>query len=73
MTTPRYFRTLYTLEVLSDREISNLDMEQIAYEIRDGDCSGAFKFVEQKEVSADEMAKLLFAQGSDPDFLIHNA
>ncbi len=68
-----YVRTIIRIELLTeDRsalEIESLDLEQIAYEMRQGSASGQLTVESSIGVSGLEMAKLLKAQGSDPEFL----
>lgn len=68
----QYFVTEFRLEVLSTaRDVADLDIGQLAYQITDGDCSGQMTLLTQpREVTETEMAELLVAQGSDPGFLI---
>jgi hypothetical protein len=67
-----YFRrTVIQVEVLSDdkdRDFGNMDLDDIAYSITDGGCRGTFRVVSDKRVTGKEMAKLVRAQGSDPEF-----
>lgn len=64
------YRTLFTIEVLSDRLVNDLSLKQIAEEIDTGDCSGKVECVKSERVSAQIMARSLQAQGSDPSFLL---
>lgn len=67
----KYWQTTFTVTVLSESaEPPHFgSVENVAYEITDGHCSGA---VEEScvEVTKEQMRELLGAQGSDPDFLI---
>jgi hypothetical protein len=59
------------LEVLyDDKEIdgSNLSLQQIVDQIEDGCCSGSYTAISNKKASAQKMARLAIAQGSDPEF-----
>jgi hypothetical protein len=78
---PKFYRTLIAIEVLSatpypldnDQEGNGNTcpmLDQISYDITAGDCSGLVKtVVENEEVEAYTMRRLLERQGSDPDFL----
>jgi hypothetical protein len=77
VTKPKYFRSVYQVEVLSARPYEPADnpdltdLEAISQDITDGDCSGMVtEVVSNEEVSEERMRELLIAQGSDPGFLI---
>lgn len=65
-----YYRTIIQVEVLSDSPYGVTNLEDVAYDIDKGVCSGVVKIVSSEEVSKEKMAKLLIAQGSDPEFLL---
>lgn len=66
-----YYRTVYEVEVLSAIEPNDTDdLDQIAYDIREGEASGQVTRVSHEEVTTERMAELLTAQGSEPSFLI---
>lgn len=65
------FKTVFKIEVLSEEQLADgIDLEQIAYQITDGPCSGLVTIESCDEVSTVEMAQLLLAQGSDPGFFM---
>lgn len=68
----RFYRSLLLVEVLSDQPgAADGDLADLAREIMTGGSSGQVTvLVAGQEVSADTMAELLTAQGSDPEFLI---
>jgi len=68
----KFYRVVYRYEVLADSPIHQepLSIEDIAYETREGHCSGVFLETEAEEVSPERMAELLKAHGSDPGFLL---
>lgn len=68
----KYYRTVIQIEILSDEPYNvQKSLTDIAYDIDEGDCSGmATEVVVNEEKTADEMAALLEAQGSDPAFLV---
>ena len=68
----KYYRNLVQIEILSDRQWGEVtDLEEIAYQIRDGDSSGSVSHpVIDEEVTPERMSELLIAQGSEPSFLI---
>lgn len=65
----KLYKTIYTVEVLSDEPLGNLGPGDIEYEITEGHCSGVTSFT-QKEITEFQMAKELIRQGSDVDFLL---
>jgi hypothetical protein len=65
-----YYRRVIVLEVLSDRPTGDLDLPDLAYEIAEGDSSGAILADQTDQVDADAVRGLLIAQGSDPEFLL---
>lgn len=69
---PAYYRNVIQIEVLSDRPLNGEDdLAAIAYEISEGGSSGmTITVIADEKVSAERMAELLTAQGSDPSFLI---
>ena len=66
-----YYRTIYEIEVLSDDARSaDMSLSDIEYEITEGHCSGTVSCTVHEVVSAEQMAELLLAHGSDPSFLL---
>jgi hypothetical protein len=63
-----YYRQVFEIEVLSDDEPIDGDLENIRYQITDGHCSGVIHETICETVTPERMAKLLIAQGSDPEF-----
>lgn len=64
-------RTVYQIEVLARIAPNDMDdLDQIAYDIREGEASGAVTRISTEEVTPERMAELLTAQGSDPSFLL---
>ena len=66
----KYFKTTFVIEVLSeDLPIDDdVTLSQLEYLITEGDCSGLIRQTAVVELSAEEVAKELIAQGSDPEF-----
>ncbi len=65
----RFFRTRLFVEILSETEpVNNLSLLQIGEAIETGDCSGRIIEEHVMEVDPKAMAKMLIAQGSDPEF-----
>jgi len=63
-----YYRTMITIEVLSEDPIEAISLQDVVYGITEGHWSGDWNAEESLEVTAPQMAKLLIAQGSDPEF-----
>ena len=67
----KYFKTRLTFEVLSrDEPYSYSGVKQFAYDIVDGDFSGALTGEKILQLTEKQIAKALIAQGSDPEWLI---
>lgn len=64
------YKTVYTIEVLSDEPLDNITLGDIEYEITEGHCSGVFREKSREELTEFQMAKALIRQGSDPEFLL---
>lgn len=64
----KYFRTVVEVEILSEDAPWDGELDALAYDVRDGNCSGSMKTTSSAEVPSQQMAKLLLAQGSDPEF-----
>lgn len=70
MATRKFHRYLYELEVLSEEELPDMDLAELAYEITDGQCSGVWHETKHEVVDGPAMAGLLQEQGSDPEFFM---
>jgi hypothetical protein len=70
MTDRKFYRRVIQFEILSEEPIDDcLSLSQIDYETIEGRFSGAFlDDAVNEEVDGEAMAKLLVAQGSDPEF-----
>ena len=69
MTKRKFYRTTIQIEILSEEPYTSVSLEDINYDITDGHCSGELKdVVRNEEKSGKEMAALLMAQRSDPEF-----
>ena len=68
--TRTFYRTVISIEILSEEELdfSNESLEDIAYAIDEGDCSGKTLVETFEEIDAATAAQLLQAHGSDPSF-----
>lgn len=63
-----FHRTLIQIEVLSEEYYDPETLEQIADDIRTGDCSGQWNIKLRQDLSGHRMALYLKQQGSDPAF-----
>lgn len=69
MSQRKFYRTVIHVEILSDDPSpKDASLQDIAYQISEGDWSGATKMAEHEEMDGEKMAKLLQEQGSDPSF-----
>tara|TARA_R110002110_G_scaffold48486_6_gene144470 strand:- start:897 stop:1223 length:327 start_codon:yes stop_codon:yes gene_type:complete len=68
--TDKYYRTTYTLEVLSIAPNTERSLEGLNYEITEGHCSGRLWQTGEEEVSDEQMESLLEIHGTDPTFLL---
>lgn len=68
--TRKFYRAEITLEILCEEPylVNGPDLEDIAYDIGQGDCSGTILHSSEAAIDAPTAAKLLQAQGSDPEF-----
>ncbi len=66
----KLYRTVFKIEVLSDRPTEDLDIQEIAANIVDGDFSGEVSVDTVEKLSKRAMAKALQNQGSDLEFLL---
>jgi hypothetical protein len=66
----KLYKTVYTIEVLSDEPLGEVSLADIQYEITEGHCSGVFREKSCDELTEYEMARALIRQGSDPTFLL---
>ncbi len=68
----KFYRTVFQIEVLSEEKFDakgDMSLTDIDEAITNGDCSGVVKTIVDNEVkTGEEMAKLLMAQGSAPEF-----
>jgi hypothetical protein len=67
----KFYRTVMQVEILSEDEPygEGVSLEEINYAITEGHCSGVIKCESSLEVTPKQMASLLIAQGSDPEFM----
>jgi hypothetical protein len=69
MTKRKFYRQVFTVEVLSEEPIGpDIDLADLAYEIREGDCSGRVNLTKVDLLNGKQVAKALLKQASDPEF-----
>lgn len=66
--TTKYFKTVFTYEILSQDEPWDNNLETLAYNVIEGPYSGKLLTTEIIELSPDETRQALINQGSDPGF-----
>jgi len=65
----KIYRTIIQVEILSEEPYEPNSLDQIQYDIDEGDCSGSINAkVSNEEVSGEDAVKLIESQGSDPEF-----
>lgn len=62
------YKTIMTVEILSEDPIGSPTLEEVAYEITHGSWSGSYEVSSRSELSNEEMREALIEQGSDPGF-----
>ena len=68
--TDKLYKTVFTVEVLSDGTVSQLDLGDLHRAINDGGCSGKVDVTSETVLTRREMALALQSQDSDPVFLL---
>lgn len=64
------YRRIIILEILADSDPSNATLEDVVYQIDEGDWSGSIISDNTITVEPALMRQLLIAQGTDPDYLV---
>lgn len=70
MTNPLYYRTIISVEVLSEGLYDPDTLSQVDYDTAEGDCSGSWEILKSEQLTREEMAEALIRQGSCPSFII---
>ena len=68
MTNRKFYKTTFTIEVLSEEPIGDISLSNLEYEITDGPYSGGTLIAKEVEIDGAECAEALLEQGSDPEF-----
>lgn len=70
MTTRKFYKTKIVVEVLSEAPVNFDSLEEVAYSITDGGCSGQWNVVKTTELNGKQIVKALDAQGSASEFFM---
>lgn len=65
-----YWKTTFTVEILSDRRVESFDISEIIEAMNHGDCSGIVRVDPPMKLGPFEMYHALEMQGSDPEFFL---
>jgi hypothetical protein len=68
MTKRKFYKTVFTVEILSEEEPCSPSLGTIAFQITKGDWSGTTREKSKKKLDGRQAARALFNQGSDPSF-----
>lgn len=68
MTTRKFYKTIFRVEVLSEEPLGEIDLGGISYAITDGNCSGRLLEPKSTQLNGKQAARALIAQASDPGF-----
>ena len=68
MTKRKFYSTRFTVTVLSEKPLAQVELEDVAYMIREGDCSGQVTQGLSRELNGKQAAAALRRQCSDPGF-----
>jgi hypothetical protein len=68
MTQPKFYKTVYRLEVLSETPYAETDLEVIAQDITVGEQVGQLTEVESVTLTPEAMAEAMHHAGSSPEF-----
>ena len=73
MTKPRFYKTAFTYEVLSEGPLGDVELVDIAEMCDSGPCVGRFGPIKARAMSPIQMADALAQFGSEPGFFGLNA
>ncbi len=68
MTKRKFYKKVLLVTILSESPYESNDLDTVAYDIVQGDCSGTVECTYQKTINGIEAAKELTNQGSEPSF-----
>jgi len=68
MSKRKFYKTVITLEVLSEEPLEDVPLEYIVQQCDEGDFSGDWNITESQELTGKEMAQALVGQRSEPEF-----
>lgn len=64
----KYYKTRVCIDILSEEPLGDVDLEDIAYEIDQGEWVGGLVEMSEQVVTGKEMADALYAVGSEPGY-----
>ena len=64
----KFYETIVSIKVLSERPITHLSLRDIGWEVEEGDCVGSSLSCTEKELTPKEAVEALNALGSEPEF-----
>jgi len=65
----KFYRAIFQIELLADEPIEDMSLEDIHYNMTEGQMSGCFTRIKTQEITSKQMTKRLINQGSSPEFL----
>jgi hypothetical protein len=68
MTKREFYKTVFTVTVLSEEPLNEPDLSDLHHMITVGDCSGVVKQTSARVLNGLQAAQALQEQGSDPEF-----
>jgi hypothetical protein len=68
VTNRKFYRNVIMMEVLSETPLAEMDLGALHEAITTGDCSGRVHWAAEEALDGATAARLLHAQGSDPEF-----
>lgn len=70
MTTRKFYKTIITIEVLSEKPYDQTNLSEISYDVAEGACSGMVRVTSKEELTGKQVAEALKEQGSDTEFFL---
>jgi hypothetical protein len=64
----KFYRTVVTVEVLSEQPLDDMGLDALNYAITEGDCVGRTHFGDPQEIEPADAADRLREMGSEPGF-----
>jgi len=64
----KYYQTVYTITVLTEQPLGDVDLERLNYETMEGHAVMKSFRLKEKEITAKQAVRALYAAGSEPAF-----